>query len=305
MAATVPEAAQFSSPKRKRHPTETPTLPTRLNTNVALPPASFAEEARQGGGSPRTAVAKDLEQLRLRGKGRGRIDFQQAIRNGGEIGEPGDVGDTLEVEGNARKRAKMRSAAVENEGDSIAVTIRLKSNKALPWHDNTDNSSTSPNNGSGSNDIQKRPEGAIFEDSSPTSSARLKTKTRLTTPPPSSSNVGEEHPESLDVGGVRDGENFRSSLTWRDDEITGMDLNDPDDDGEGVNGIGYKPTPAQAYARTEKRKQQVMDYRSREANEARKRRIERRSRLATPVAEDGEPQSRTARKVRFADGADN
>ncbi|KAI9860200.1 MAG: hypothetical protein M1813_006310 [Trichoglossum hirsutum] len=303
MAATVPEAAQFSSPKRKHDLTEAPTSPTRLNTNPTFPSAS-PTPARQGGGSPRTAVAKDLEQLEIRGKGRGNIDFQPVIRNGRETGEFEAVGDTIVMEGKARKRAKIRSVAVETERDSMAVTIRPKSNRAPARHDNTDNSSMSLSSDLGGNEIQQRSKGARSGESSLTSSADLKTKTRLKSPPLSSSNAGEEHPEEPDVGDVQDDENFRSSLTWRDEEITGMDLNDPDDDGEGVNGIGYKPTPAQAYARIEKRKQQIMDYRSREANEARKRRIERRSRLATPVAEDGELQNWTTRKVRFADGRD-
>ena len=47
----------------------------------------------------------------------------------------------------------------------------------------------------------------------------------------------------------------RAALTWHDDEITGHDPSDPDDDGEGINGIGFKPTPAQANARAERRRQ--------------------------------------------------
>ncbi|MCJ1250045.1 hypothetical protein MMC30_007271 [Trapelia coarctata] len=44
----------------------------------------------------------------------------------------------------------------------------------------------------------------------------------------------------------------------------------------GLNGIGYKPTPAMAYARSQRRKQQVADWKAREAKEARQRRIESR-----------------------------
>ncbi|RMD43041.1 hypothetical protein DV735_g2093, partial [Chaetothyriales sp. CBS 134920] len=68
----------------------------------------------------------------------------------------------------------------------------------------------------------------------------------------------------------------QSDHFWHESEITGHDPNDPDDDGYGINGIGFKPTSAIAYARTQKRRQQVAEYRSREAKEARQRRSERR-----------------------------
>jgi hypothetical protein len=67
-----------------------------------------------------------------------------------------------------------------------------------------------------------------------------------------------------------------SALTWQDSEITGHLALDPDDDGYGINGIGFKPTPAQIYARSQRRRQQVMEWRNREAKEARQRRAEER-----------------------------
>jgi hypothetical protein len=65
-------------------------------------------------------------------------------------------------------------------------------------------------------------------------------------------------------------------LTWHDSEITGHNPNDPNDDGYGINGIGFKPTPAIAWARSQKRQKQVADWKDREAREARERRRERR-----------------------------
>ncbi|TKA79298.1 hypothetical protein B0A49_01528, partial [Cryomyces minteri] len=54
-------------------------------------------------------------------------------------------------------------------------------------------------------------------------------------------------------------------------------LNNADeDDGTGINGIGYRPTPAVAYARSQRRKMQVHEWKVREAREARGRRMERR-----------------------------
>ncbi|KAL1912607.1 hypothetical protein Sste5344_001625 [Sporothrix stenoceras] len=71
---------------------------------------------------------------------------------------------------------------------------------------------------------------------------------------------------------------LRASLTWQDDEITVYDPNDADDDGTGVNGIGFKPTPAMAHARALKRRQQLAAYRKREEREARARRSLQRTR---------------------------
>ncbi|KAL5000216.1 hypothetical protein BDV10DRAFT_162900 [Aspergillus recurvatus] len=65
-------------------------------------------------------------------------------------------------------------------------------------------------------------------------------------------------------------------LTWSDSEITGHNPTDPDDDGYGINGIGFKPTAAIAWARSQRRKKQVAEWKNREAREARERRRERR-----------------------------
>jgi hypothetical protein len=69
----------------------------------------------------------------------------------------------------------------------------------------------------------------------------------------------------------------QAALTWQDDEITGHELDlSGGDDGEGINGIGFRPTPAIAYARQQRRKQQVNEWKAREARDARQRRFERR-----------------------------
>jgi len=68
----------------------------------------------------------------------------------------------------------------------------------------------------------------------------------------------------------------RAALTWHDDEITVYDPEDEDDDGTGINGIGFRPTPAIAHARVLKRRQQLAEYKKREDREARNRRSQRR-----------------------------
>jgi hypothetical protein len=92
----------------------------------------------------------------------------------------------------------------------------------------------------------------------------------------------------------------QAALTWQDDEITGHEVDlGGDDDGEGINGIGFRPTPAIAYARQQRRKQQVSEWKAREARDARQRRIERR-RGNTVGSIDGF-EAELKRTVRFAD----
>ncbi|KAK0612024.1 hypothetical protein B0T14DRAFT_339938 [Immersiella caudata] len=95
---------------------------------------------------------------------------------------------------------------------------------------------------------------------------------------------------------------LRASLTWHDDEITIYDPDDSDDDGTGINGIGFKPTAAIAYERTVKRKQQLAEYRKREEREARAKRSQRRR--GSPVPGLVELKGTVERRrVRFMESA--
>lgn len=94
---------------------------------------------------------------------------------------------------------------------------------------------------------------------------------------------------------------IRAALTWHEDEITVYDPEDEDDDGVGINGIGFKPTPAIAYARTVKRRQQLAEYKKREEREARARRNLRRRGDAERPMPSLESKDATARKVRFTE----
>lgn len=94
---------------------------------------------------------------------------------------------------------------------------------------------------------------------------------------------------------------IRAALTWHEDEITVYDPEDEDDDGVGINGIGFKPTPAIAYARTVKRRQQLAEYKKREEREARARRNLRRRGSAERPMPTLESKDTTARKVRFTE----
>lgn len=94
------------------------------------------------------------------------------------------------------------------------------------------------------------------------------------------------------------------NLWWHPAEITGLHHNDPADDGYGINGIGFLPTSAVANARVKHRKRQIAEWKSREAKEARQKRVEmrRESSIQIHILEanslklDGK-----ARKVRFSE----
>ena len=85
-------------------------------------------------------------------------------------------------------------------------------------------------------------------------------------------------------------------LTWHESEITGYDPADPADDGYGINGIGFKPTAAMAWERSQRRQKQVEEWKKREAREARERRKEKRDGL---LPEDAAAASPSKKKVTF------
>ncbi|KAK6198996.1 hypothetical protein LQW54_010194 [Pestalotiopsis sp. IQ-011] len=91
----------------------------------------------------------------------------------------------------------------------------------------------------------------------------------------------------------------RAALTWHEDEITVYDSEDKDDDGTGLNGIGFRPTPAIAYQRAQKRKKQLSEYKKREESEARAQRNAKR-REVLGVESEGQRRPSGAR-VRFSD----
>ncbi|KAI2462902.1 hypothetical protein F4781DRAFT_161611 [Annulohypoxylon bovei var. microspora] len=127
------------------------------------------------------------------------------------------------------------------------------------------------------------------------SESKSRNRKRAGTPPfakrKTTDSSAEEEPVIVDP--------IRASLTWHEDEITVYDPEDKDDDGTGINGIGFKPTPAIAYARAQKRRQQLADYRKREEGEARARRNQRRRQQLGSAAQL-ERQHSMAR-VRFSD----
>ena len=97
-----------------------------------------------------------------------------------------------------------------------------------------------------------------------------------------------------------------SALWWEEAEITGHDPTDPTDDGYGINGIGFIPTPAMERARIELRKRQIAAWKVREAKEARQARSDKRRRDdglkgQAHLLGGSNDESKQAKKVRFVE----
>ena len=130
--------------------------------------------------------------------------------------------------------------------------------------------------------------------------SKSRSRKRAGTPPVAKRKVAEqktEEPEVIDP--------IRAALTWHEDEITVYDPEDKDDDRRGMDGIGFRPTPAIAYQREQMRRRQLADYRRREENEARARRNQRRreqigSGVGSSISEMQKNHSMS--RVRFSEG---
>ena len=138
----------------------------------------------------------------------------------------------------------------------------------------------------------------------------IETQSQSKSPSPSSSSLNLESPQALSNIMERprshrrspplDGDPEENPLSWHQSEITGHNPTDPNDDGYGINGIGFRPTAAIAWARSQRRRQQLIDYRNREAREARQRRIERRTEEIRDLSGRREkPAKKKGAKVRF------
>lgn len=299
------DPSPFSTPKRKRadklgeyalsaHPTFSFELP-------APPPGD-------GSGSPRTKVAHRFRGLALDGGG------------GVAAGESAPESATaMEVDDDdvKRKRARLSPAPapkpteIPETPDRVAIASPAPSDQdRLKTIDGATGDATVTSTGPTPAPGPSRSVTSLNV-TSPTKSPKAhlvierpfepkpQSRKRAATPPPIA--IAPPAPD-CELGGVEDAEivePIRAALTWHDDEITIYDPEDADDDGTGINGIGFKPTPAIAYARTVKRKQQLAEYKKREEREARARRSQRRRGSPTQPVLDRQESSR---KVRFMEG---
>lgn len=211
---------------------------------------------------------------------------------------PGPATTTTRAEPSAKKATALAPITTPTKsGDSNGVEKR-QTPKSVQFAVDTavvEQSETIANTGSAAHTKGWKSRSPL---SSPNSSPR--SRKRAGTPPltlktnPAAKELDSEEATVVDP--------LRASLTWHDDEITIYDPDDSDDDGTGINGIGFKPTPAIAYARTVRRRQQLAEYRKREEREARAKRNQRRRGSPVPglVELKGSVERR---RVRFMESA--
>lgn len=234
----------LSSPKRKRETSDTAAYDRSTSPSSTIP-------------------ISNLQEARLKeGENRGRNSPRAAVA--GRLG-------ALEIHGDQRFNFEVPSGAVNKEqvapfAQSECWTSPHSDVNNMPGTLPTIEGTPNPDDRAGATqDEQTTPTSPTKKQKKSHSSPRRK-QNSLTPPkmrkprlsPPLTSSAMED------------------PFTWHDDEITGHDPTDPSDDGYGINGIGFKPTAAIAWARTEKRRRQVADWKNREAREARERRREKR-----------------------------
>ncbi|KAK4155665.1 hypothetical protein C8A00DRAFT_31508 [Chaetomidium leptoderma] len=284
----------FSTPKRKRNGIFDDGMP-KLNTTTQF---TFDLDSAfdDGNASPRTRVAHRFRGLAL-GAG------------GGGSGLLADSG-TIDNEGDdvSRKRAKP-DVEMRDVDDSPAVAAPVDSGVSTLPPRSLSAKAGSPNRHRPSpKSVRIALDDAVVEQSETVANTSTDDLSDSTTPPvapptpPPATSLPQHQPRNRPL--KRAGtppfptatkpkpatassdatitDSLRASLTWHDDEITIYDPDDSDDDGTGINGIGFKPTPAIAYARTVRRKQQLAEYRKREERDARAKRSMRR-RGASPA----------------------
>lgn len=285
----------ITTPKRKRSQLLTDTAPS-LNTtkfSFAVPPSS----PEDGSNSPRTRVAHRFRGLALEGGGgvtdKGHDFSHDAMQEDTDVGVRKRVRlpevDQLSPE---LYETRQLAAAIAETATEAAVA-----SEPLPVQDgaNTDEGQgrtvTHTDTVTTHRTFPLMANEAGHKPRSPR--AASPNRPRSGSPPLTTS------ASALEEGVV---EPIRAALTWHEDEITVYDPDDSDDDGTGINGIGFKPTPAIAHARTMRRKQQLAEYRKREEREARARRSQRRR--GSPAAGMAEVKARAERRrVRFMEAA--
>ncbi|KAF2827427.1 hypothetical protein CC86DRAFT_210822 [Ophiobolus disseminans] len=262
-----PTSIAYPSPKRKRdQPPPIPLLNTALRPASTPPRGSPAPSS--GADSPRNAVADQLRGMTLIATSAISMSpltpTDDVIRKKPKLDETRvDSGTSLDSPDMEDQRISWKN---NNKLDSMAVLRKSDPAREIP--------ETPQSQPRILTDIASFAQPTAFVSSpgpTPThqsSKQSLKARTQ---------NRSSSHPRPLNMSPSPP----PSALTWHDSEITGHLADpsiDPDDDGTGLNGIGFKPTPAIAYARSQKRRQQLNEWKARETREARAKRHDRRRR---------------------------
>ena len=274
----------------------------------SLPSTITNEEEKQSGGSPRTKVAHNFQGLRLEDAGDvARLDLS------GLSGQRALPPLPLDEEAVVRKRMKIFSDSERTEGNEEVeipetpdvARLREKGREkkfAVVIGRERVSGAVDPVIGEVARGVvlSNEVDPVIFRGSGGGGQVAKLKGAGLARAYPSINRLADSKSRAKKREGgeeMRVVDEERAALTWHDDEITGHDPDDPDDDGEGINGIGFKPTAAEAYARAQKRRAQMAEYRNREARDARKMRSERRR--GSDLAKASREEAETARRVRF------
>ncbi|CAF9924708.1 hypothetical protein IMSHALPRED_006272 [Imshaugia aleurites] len=263
--------SRYISPKRKRCDQDSlltdAPSPTRLKT-TDLPTRPLLEQGYSNEGSPRTNVVGHLQNLDLQEHSPvSRLDFALPVESNMSRSEPGLQSDGFNP--NIILPSQTYNAPITPPPTSIGPLTTWAPSGIQ------DKASVTPL------EIPETPRLRPVSSPTPPPSAK---KSRSPPPPPLS-----------------------PTLWWHDEEITGHNPNDPTDDGYGINGVGFLPTPAIANARAERRKKQVTEWKNREAREARQKRGDRRRRRELGSGPSGnstnhgntDVRANENRKVRF------
>jgi hypothetical protein len=282
LTAVVAPGSRSVSPKRKY--TEAMTLPSRLPTlNVDVPNiASDAYYLSEGKcDSPRSRVAEELEALEIHQQAE-----EDAPRKRVKTDRPQPAASKLTRFDVTPKQPPRLRFDLPQEHRSEAVLEIAETPGCRPEVART--STPSP--------LAKQVETPMSKHISPI--VRITPK-RMRSPPPPTASPSPPNQSTNALGASPD--NSQSSAesvdsTWQDSEITGHHIHAAlGDDGEGINGIGFRPTPAIAQARSQKRKHQLSGWRAREAKEARQRRYEKRQGCSVDADSGDESQRRVVR----------
>lgn len=231
----------YNSPKRKRsdYSLGMASSPSRLKT-INLPARPSVEDPLAGEGSPRATVASHLQNLDLNGSNPAtKHAFRESLEGSMIVHQPSLRSNGLEGEAPA-PLPNIQGTDSTTYGD-VQSALR-----PVSWHSPAENGAASRL------EIPETPRLKPALSPSPTLSPL---PPRAKFPRPASPN-----------------------LWWTETEITGHDPKDPMDDGYGINGVGFLPTPAIAHARAERRRRQVIEWKNREARDARQKRSEMRRR---------------------------
>lgn len=257
----------YPSPKRKRE--QPPPIPL---LNTALCPASTppreSSAPSSGANSPRNAVADQLRGMTIAATSAIPMSpltpTDDVIRKKPKLDEMRvDSGISL---GRHAATSKMEAHRKGNKLDIIAVLHKSDADREIP--------ETPQSQPRMLTDIASFAQPTAFVSSPGPASLQQSTKISQKF---CAQNRSSSHPRPLNKSPSPP----PSTLTWHDSEITGHLVDpstDPDDDGTGLNGIGFRPTPAIAYARSQKRRQQLNEWKARETREARAKRHDRRRR---------------------------